>query len=117
MKKTLTMAMLFVAALTSSAAAAEDPPPQLPHLTVKQVMCSLPSKQCTAFFDVNIDKNVSCVNKSRVRWDASTPAGQNMLSLFQAAHLSGKQVIVTYDGCIPVADNKSDPQLQWAQVL
>jgi hypothetical protein len=108
MKKIFALAALF-ASLATSTALAE--PIASGQVGVKQVMCSLTSGQCTAVFDGEIASDNKECSKVTARWDARTAEGQNMLSLVQVAHLSGKKVIVWHEGCMG-----NDRKLAWLRV-
>lgn len=112
MKKTFALAALCAVTLASASTALAQPVRSATQLNVNYVMCSLHSGQCTAHFSGNVANEGGCTSSTSARWDARTVEGQNMLSLVQAAHLSGKKVYVWDEDCIG-----GDPKLAWFQVL
>jgi hypothetical protein len=109
MRKTLAVASILAAA--SLAGTAHATPTNSKEVQVQAVMCAA-SKLCTAYVVGVVANTTGCSRYDAVKWDASTPQGQNMLSLFQAAHLSGRKVVIWDEGC-----TQEWPTLQYVKVL
>ena len=66
----------------------------------------------TCFVSLDTDIPTDCEQKRSVRWDASTPDGQNALSVMNAAYLSGRKIRMRATGnCYGDGYN----QLSWVQ--
>jgi hypothetical protein len=88
------------------------------NVSITSVTCSA-SNQCVAYFaSGSVAANTTCDRKTgdALRWDASTQAGANMLSVVLAAHLSGRSVIVADKDCIGQSGS-TYPQLAWVQMF
>jgi hypothetical protein len=99
-KRLLSIATVCAAAATTPGQAfAEVKDKPVENVQVSAVMCS-ESKACTAYLTGQVGNGKVCESTNAVRWDASSPAGGNMLSLVLAAHLSGKSITAWYhDRC------------------
>ncbi len=93
----VTVSSLLFSFLTSRADASESGKAQ-----IRSLICSQ-SNTCTAYFGAHeVAAGSTCVVQTggAVRWDASTPAGANMLAVITAAHLANYPVKVWDDGCL-----------------
>jgi hypothetical protein len=117
MKRLLTIVALGVTAATAIAQASEETGPD--PVTVTYLLCAA-SGYCNAYFIKGTIPKHTCTRETgdAVRWDATTPAGAHMLMLLQAAHLSGKKVKISVNGCLgTTADPTHYPKLNFVQVF
>jgi hypothetical protein len=102
---------LVIAATSAVALASEETGPD--PIPVTYVLCAA-SGYCNAYFPPGTIPMHTCTRTTgdAVRWQVTTPAGAAMLSLVQAAKLSGTKVKVSVDGCI-----SEYPKLNFIQLL
>ncbi len=79
-------------AASAATAAAALPDPVTANVTILGCYAADRANSYTCYANVDTDISSDCDQKRGIRWDASTPDGQNALSIMNAAYLSGRKV-------------------------